>query len=148
MKRLGKFLRLPSPERNLFVRALVIIWVTRLGLWLLPLRILPRIVSRTVTVVVPVPAQGRAAEEIVRAVARASRYVPSATCLTQALAAQALLARHGYAARLRIGIARPGPESLEAHAWVESQGEAVVGGGWPVDYVSLPFFDGEAFRER
>jgi len=46
-KRLGKNLRLSSAERDLFVRVLVVTWVTWLGLWLLPFRILCQITSRT-----------------------------------------------------------------------------------------------------
>ena len=58
----------------------------------------------------------------------ASRFVPRATCLAQGLAAQLLLSRQGYRARLYIGVAKDENERLEAHAWLEAQGRIVVGG--------------------
>jgi transglutaminase superfamily protein len=56
-----------------------------------------------------------------------SRWVPAASCLTQALATQALLASLGQRAYLRIAVARGKEEQLQAHAWVESQGRIVIG---------------------
>ena len=54
---------------------------------------------------------------------------PSATCLVQALAADAILRRRGFTSELRIGIRvrsnRHVP--LEAHAWVECGGAVVTG---------------------
>jgi hypothetical protein len=67
-------------------------------------------------------------ELLIWAVTAASRYVPGATCLAQALAAQVLLGRTGYPARLRIGVAKGEERKFEAHAWVESQGRVVIGG--------------------
>jgi hypothetical protein len=56
----------------------------------------------------------------------ASRYVPRATCLTQALTAQMLLGWAGLNSRLHIGVRLDG--KFEAHAWVEGPGRIVVGG--------------------
>lgn len=61
-------------------------------------------------------------------VAAASRLVPGATCLTQALAGQRLLARHGLGSRVRIGV-RPGPAGeLLAHAWLLREERVLLGG--------------------
>ena len=58
----------------------------------------------------------------------AARYVPGATCLTQAVACRRLLARHGFPTTLRIGV-RPDPQKgFTAHAWLLSGDEIVVGG--------------------
>jgi hypothetical protein len=70
-------------------------------------------------------------KEIAWAVAAASRYVPKATCLVQALAAESLLAQAGYPSRLHIGVAPgkpPDGRGLDAHAWLECGGQALVGG--------------------
>ena len=56
-----------------------------------------------------------------------SRYVPAATCLTQALATRVLLSRLGQPAHLRIGVAKSKKGQLQAHAWVESQGKIIIG---------------------
>jgi hypothetical protein len=57
----------------------------------------------------------------------AGRFVPAATCLAQALAAQVLLGRDGYESTLRIGVARGERRNFQAHAWLECQGMVVVG---------------------
>ena len=66
-------------------------------------------------------------KKIASSVRRAARYVPSATCLTQALAANFLLRRIGVSAFLRIGVANSSKGRLEAHAWLESHGKIIVG---------------------
>jgi hypothetical protein len=67
------------------------------------------------------------ATDVVWAVKAASRYVPKATCLTQSLTAHCLLDRLGYPAKLQIGVARGKEGALEAHAWVEIEGETLIG---------------------
>jgi len=60
-------------------------------------------------------------------VTTAARYVPRATCLTQALAAQWLFAWFGCPTLLRIGVAKGDDKALRVHAWLESEGRVVVG---------------------
>jgi hypothetical protein len=48
-------------------------------------------------------------------------------CLTKALVAQMLLSRRGYQTILRIGVAHSSDRSLQAHAWLERNGEIIVG---------------------
>jgi hypothetical protein len=61
-------------------------------------------------------------------VAAAARFVPGASCLTQALAGQYLLARQGNASKIRIGIERDTGVELKAHAWLVSGNHIVLGG--------------------
>ena len=61
------------------------------------------------------------------AIARASRWVPKATCLTQALSGQWLLARRGYASRVVIGVRRPSHGEVAAHAWLRVGEDGVLG---------------------
>jgi len=75
--------------------------------------------------------------EVARAVARAAAVMPRASCLLQSLAALALLDRRGHPARLRLGFSGGG-RRLEGHAWVESGGRIVAGGGDPAAYVPAP----------
>ena len=67
-----------------------------------------------------------------------SRRVPRASCLTQALAAQMILARYGYNSQLRVGVTRESPDGFRAHAWVESDGKIIVGAGELSDLTLLP----------
>ena len=129
MRRLRKLLRLSSSERGLLLRAVLLVALTRVGLWLLPVQVVRRQLAR------PSQAPPRSSlddpsclDEIAWAVTAASRYVPRATCLTQALAAQVLVERAGLPSRVCLGVARGDGASFEAHAWLESEGRIVVGG--------------------
>jgi Transglutaminase-like superfamily len=118
-----KLWRLDPAERRLVLGAAVVAGGVRVGLSLLPFGRLQRILTLLARghAKHPIPA-GR----IAWAVAAAGRRVPGATCLVQALAAQVLLARHGHVAELRIGVARA-TEGIEAHAWLERDGEPIFG---------------------
>jgi hypothetical protein len=60
-------------------------------------------------------------------------------CLPKALAVLVLFRRAGVDAELRLGVAREDGRSVRAHAWVESEGEVVIGGDVPLaDYTPLP----------
>jgi hypothetical protein len=83
--------------------------------------------------------------EIAWAVAAVSSYVPNATCLVQALAAESLLARAGYPSRLHLGVARaepPGRRTLDAHAWLECGGHVLLGDAVAHRYQTLFTRDG------
>jgi hypothetical protein len=77
--------------------------------------------------------------EISRTVCTSSRWVPGATCLTRALAAQAMLRYEGLQSAIRIGV---GPASaaqrFRAHAWLVCAGTVVVGGDVMADFIPLP----------
>lgn len=68
------------------------------------------------------------------AVTAASKRVPGTVCLPWALALKGLLAQCGRQAELRIGVApRATPDlPLDAHAWLECEGE-VLNWGKPVE---------------
>ena len=77
--------------------------------------------------------------QLVWAVKTVSRYLPGATCLTQAVAAQALLSQSGFPSQVEIGVAKDKGDlrRLQAHAWVVCQGQVVLGGQQPNDYNSM-----------
>jgi hypothetical protein len=60
------------------------------------------------------------------------------TCLTQALAAQVLLARSGDQSDLRIGVTRDSNGKFLAHAWLERQGAVLIGGDGSSDFTPMP----------
>jgi Transglutaminase-like superfamily len=144
MRSLCKFLFLEPSVRRLLLRTVLILWAARLGLWLLPLSTLHRLVAK-LRRMEPIFSQVDSAniEKIVWSVAVASRYVPAATCLTQALAGQILLAQYGEPALLQIGVAKNEAGKLEAHAWVESRGRIVIGDSEELfRYTRLPSMEG------
>lgn len=78
--------------------------------------------------------QGRAATEahfyarqLARRIERLAQAVPGASCLTQALALQWLMARSGYACELLVGVRRDETGRFAAHAWVACNGRIVLG---------------------
>jgi hypothetical protein len=123
MRKLKRFARLAMAERLILIRALLVVGVARATLWLLPIGAARKAVARAAA-----GTAGHSPERIVWAVRVASRYLPRATCLTQALAAQALLARSGYPSQVEIGVTKDESRRLHAHAWVVCQGQVVLGG--------------------
>jgi hypothetical protein len=65
--------------------------------------------------------------QIVRAVDSASRVVPGGgNCLARALTGRALMARHGYASELVMGVAK-GSGPLRSHVWLRHKGDMLLG---------------------
>ena len=118
---LGRLRRLTAAERRLLVRAFVVVVKFRLAVSLLPWRYLIAFTKQ--------PRTRRSSRLSVRrlewAVRWASRAVPRATCLTQALALNHLLAYHGYPCVLHIGVNNDRGR-FAAHAWVELHGTALL----------------------
>ena len=130
MGQLNKFLRLSRGERRLLVRAAFLLALIRLAQGRVPFRRLRRLVVRR-------PRHGAASaagdprliDQVIWAVTAVSRRTGEwTTCLTQALTAQALLARYGYASRLHVGVGRGDQGELEGHAWLERDGRVLIGG--------------------
>lgn len=129
MKKLRNFFTLSAADRRLLILSVCLVGLVRTGLWLLPFRVLWRLLARFEPQSGAAPAaEPMAVKRICWAVRLTSRYIPSASCLTQALAAKVLLRRRGHAAKLRIGVAKGVVANFEAHAWVEVDGRVVIGG--------------------
>jgi len=120
---LAEFRALDRRERVLLTSAVVLVLLARTLLPVAGLDRTKRAVTRTAGLVPRGPAD---AESLAWAVNTASNVLPVTTaCLVEALTGRALLERHGLEADLRLGVA--GGESFRAHAWVEHDGEVVVG---------------------
>ena len=139
MTTIRRFFRLDSSDRRLLIRCACLVAVIRVGLWLMSLRRLRAFIARgALSRRVVRPSRRASLETIAWAVRAAARYVPGATCLPQALAAELMLLRNGYPAHVRIGVARSGDRTLEGHAWVENDGAVVIGGGNLARYTLVP----------
>lgn len=124
---LRRFLRLPACKRRLLIRAAVLLALMRAGLWLLPFKAVLRLTRRIGERAPPSDSGDLPVGPIIWAVRRASRFVPGATCLTQALVGRVLLARAGHPSEVRIGVRKDPVRGFEAHAWLEHRGEVVLG---------------------
>lgn len=145
MKRIRSFLQLSRPDQLLLIQATVVLAIVTLGLkalpWLTIQHQLLKLANRPSRFV---PAKRPSAQRIAWAIQVASRFVPRATCLPQALAAQLLLVQSAYPAALQIGVARNLDGEFEAHAWVISESGIVIGGVYDLDrFVPLSPKDSE-----
>lgn len=114
--------------RRIAIEAWVIVPAMQIALWTLPFRIVHRFVDAR-----RVRSRERAPAEIVAASIDA---VPRASCLARVLAGALLLARHGHASTLRLGVTRSGA-TLDAHAWLESGGRPILGEPPPGTMIAL-----------
>ena len=128
---------LDSAGKRLHVRALAVLWAARLRLWVMPFPLL-RAWADVAAIAgegggAPGPSPAAPSKSTVtpaavdRAVRAAARFVPRATCLARALAAQRILGRAGVRSELRIGVATGVGGALDAHAWLECADGTVVG---------------------
>lgn len=146
MERLNKFFRLPSTDRHLLIKSVLLVGAIRVGLRLLPFQTVRHFVVRLTRRPSLWRGEGRISiDRVVWAVTVASHCVSDATCLTQALATQVLLGRRGQHTSLRIGVARSATGQFQAHAWVEKDGGVVIGGSAQhlQRYTPLPAFGDE-----
>jgi len=126
LARLSRFAAYSPAERSLLVEAGALLLVVRLLLRPTPftrLRAgLDRLARRS--------RRGlpRSVEQVAWGIGMAQPFVPRASCLTQALAADVLLRRSGHDALLHLGVRHAADGAVRAHAWLESGGRIVVGG--------------------
>ncbi len=147
MATLAKLARLPARDVLLLLRTGVLLVLVAVGLRLLPLRGLQALLRRRIrSRAAADPRDRRAPARLAWAVETAGRY-RLGTCLSRALALQFLLSRHGLSSRLWLGVQRVDTRGgararrlLRAHAWLEHDGRAVIGGPAPDGYTPLGCF--------
>ena len=140
MHKVQVLMHLEWRERLFLVEALAIVVAIRLGLWLAPFKKVRSRVNKVGQRSVDSRKRGvLPVDRIAWTIRAVSEYVPGATCLTQALSGQVLLARRGYPSRLHIGVSKKPRGELEAHAWLECDGQIVLGDhGYLAVYTPFP----------
>jgi hypothetical protein len=128
MNRLQKFNQLSRPEKLLFLQTILVLTSVTLGLRALPWLKLQGLLLKLANWHARSAVRRRVSlRSISRSIRAASHYIPKATCLPQALTAQHLLIWNSYPADFQIGVAKAANGKLEAHAWVTSKDQMVVG---------------------
>ena len=137
--RIRTLLQLTAREYGLLLAALPFVVAVRIALWMAPSRLTLRFLRRMGV------AEGRSrpttwamTSSITWAVQSVSKFVPRATCLTQAIAAKLLLRRFDQDARLCLGVTHASDGTLRAHAWLEQDGRPVLGGSGIRSMMRLP----------
>lgn len=136
MRHLRRLRGISNLNAVLLLRAALLVAGIRVALWLLPFSCWRRLALASW----PLHASQEPDSSVDRlawAVSRVSRFIPGATCLTQALALMRLLLRSGRLATLHVGVAKSADGRFEAHAWVDSGGKTVIGGSAIEHYVPL-----------
>jgi hypothetical protein len=129
MRRLGKFLSLRLPEKLLLLKCLVVVAGVRVALFVAPYRLVARLIPDR-------PLKTARPDHLRRipwGVHVAAKLVPHATCLTQALAAQFLLACVGHVSTIRIGVTAEDGGRLAAHAWLINNDKILLGDNQELD---------------
>ena len=130
LAKLEKVRGLTPESRRLLLEAGVAVPLVRVGLWILNFRRLEALLTNlNERLPTTLSADPWTVERVAWAVKACSAYVPAASCLTQALAAQMLLTRRGYPTRLHLGFIKKDHHPLEGHAWLECEGQIVTGNG-------------------
>lgn len=120
IERVRRLLSLGPSELTVLCSAMLVVARTRTALWILPWQCMAAPVAPAAA-----PPRRPPVNRLEWAVRVSSRFIPRATCLTQALALQRLLTRHGYASRVQIGAADIDGR-FSAHAWVEHEGRSLL----------------------
>jgi hypothetical protein len=141
--RLRRLVSLGPSEIALLRVAFFMLVRMRIAVWVLPWGWLTAPAARSI----PMLARP-GADRLEWAIRAASRLIPRATCLTQALALQRLLSRYGYRSSVQVG-ARNADGRFGAHAWVEYEGGSLLSSpaeiaafarffSWPSSQPNLP----------
>lgn len=130
-------------ERRQLANTIMLLAGVRLGLSVLPFRSVSPCAAST-------PRRRRLLDpktpaRVARAIRIGSRFVPGASCLTQAVAARILMHREGHPCEIRIGVAK-GDGQFRAHAWLESGGAVIVGGEVMAEFTPLPILSTQSSR--
>lgn len=123
MKSPHRFLRLSGKDKLLFLDALIVLAAVRMALSFSSYRAIEKRIAKPRT-----PKPGVGPGRIAWAVRNMAPVVPGATCLTQALTAQHLMAKAGFASKIRIGVAKDEAGKVTAHAWLVHEDKVVIGG--------------------
>jgi len=125
MRRIARFRQLSPWERQVLLRALVLLPLIALGLRLLGLRRIQALLARASNPAAGADAQSRV-KQVAWLVGAAARHGPyRASCLPLSLALQRLLRDAGIGSELRLGVRRTAG-SIEAHAWLERDGDPLT----------------------
>lgn len=127
MKSFRQFCTLSRCDRTLLITTFLLLSFVRLGLLLLPLQRLWKILLRLSKKAYP-STHSPTIDQLTWAVNLSTRYMPGgAKCLARSFTTQVLMSLYHYTPELRIGFAVGEKGQLEAHAWVEHQGQVVMG---------------------
>jgi len=123
---ISNFIKLPSRDKLVALESLFWVIRIRITLWLFPFPSVQRKVQKKASKHHPTKEHVISMAKLRTMITVASRYVPRATCLVQALAGYILFSKYGYQPSIKIGVSTLNGE-FEAHAWLEDDNRVVLG---------------------
>ena len=123
-----QFNQLPGHEKRILFLALQRSWQVRISLWLYSYKQTRSRIEDQFTSKEKKPENLVSAGRVAYLVMAASKWVFSSTCLTRALVGEWMLKESGFNPSLHIGVKKGGEKNFEAHAWLEMDGEKLIGG--------------------
>ncbi len=147
MAQFSKLRHLSGTDHRLLVRTFWVVAGVRLRLSLLPFSANRSLIQN------PPPVRthrslAAAPDRIAWAVRAVSRMIPQATCLTQALSGQKLLAQAGYASKVVVGVAKSEQGALNAHAWLEYNEQYLLGGSQDNSFILMPSLEAQPLERQ
>lgn len=130
MELLRKLLRTSWREKGLLFRAALLVLSIRVALHVFSFKRLQAVLDGSADPADHARTKSESyIDDVVWAVrALARRTLGDKPCLVQALAARWMLGREGFDTRLRIGVVKSPEKELLAHAWLDYEGDTVIGG--------------------
>ena len=141
----------PFRQKLVILSAFVLAVIVRFALWLLPFRVIDRILAKISSLFgrKPLSLDVEEAERIAVLAKSATQMVPYASCLVTALTAETLLGIRGLHCTLKIGVKKSETKKIDAHAWLQV-GETIIVGDLPdlPEYIEMTPQSGEVeFRK-
>lgn len=128
LDRVRRFRKRPIEHRLLVLEAYILLFLARMAVLILPFKWVAKWSGVQGTEMEPVEVDAKDLRKVYWAVTTASRYGWwNCLCLTQALAAKAMLRRRGLRSTMYLGLTRPGDSTFSAHAWLRC-GQSIVTG--------------------
>ena len=144
MSKLLNIIGMTRQERCLFFGGVFLMPLVRIGLLFCSTRRIGSLLEAANRRFPARPAERRLeVRRAARRLTQAAQFCPvPLTCLAEALAGRALLARYGLSSELRIGVRRS-DSMIEAHAWLECPGDVLIGNPMPKGKQYVPLSGAE-----
>jgi hypothetical protein len=128
-EKIAKLIHLDSSKRQLLISTFALLALVKLGLSIMSFKTLHRFMLKiSYSQLKNQMPEQISLENIIWALNMSTHYIPGgAKCLARALTCRVFMSRYNYTSQLYIGVAKGEDEGLKAHAWIESQGQVVVG---------------------
>ena len=130
MVTLTRYFQLSISKQLLLIESVQIMILIRIGLRLLPYKTMNRLLKRFDREIgLNQKTNNNRQDDIIWAISKTGeKLYGENTCLPLALAGQLHLNLHGFPARTQLGVTKTDEGMIIAHAWVECNGEVLIGG--------------------